>query len=117
MNGYRKMMLATDGKLDWCKCWSSEDGKVMLCDSANNIDGFIDGEWKSGMDLDLDAVARRVNRYYADYKGWDALHIATEAMHTVPCCDCPAFAFCEAMENPDGWDDTEDAKQYPDDEG
>lgn len=116
MNGYRKMMIYSQENLGWCKPYISEDGKNAITVNEGAVNGMmIDG---ADMDLDFDIAkfARAVNPDYDDYDGWDDLHIALDGdVHEQSCARCPWFDICEAMDNPDGWEDTPQAGQYPDD--
>lgn len=74
----------------------------------------------SGVDMDLDfdleRLARAVNPEYDSRSGEDALSIALDGdLHEQCCARCPWFGICEAMDNPDGWEDTPAATEYPDD--
>ena len=108
LNGYRKMMIEQGGNLGWCKPISYNDGGVIL---ALN-EGQIVGLQMDGADLDkidnatLETVARRVNPDYADYSGWSLQHIILDANgEELPCCRCPWFGVCDAMDDPDGWEE------------
>lgn len=101
MNEYRKMMINDGGNLGWCKPISYRDGEVVL---ALN-EGRIVGLQMDGVDIDgnspknLEAVARRVNPYYEDYSGWSLQHIILDADgEELPCCRCPWFGVCDAMD-------------------
>lgn len=116
MNGYRKMMMDNGGNLGWCKPYISEDGK----NAISLTDGKITGMMIDGVDMnspfDLAKFARAVNPSYDDYEGWDDLHIALDGnVCEESCADCPWFGICDAMNNPDDWEDTPDAEEYPDD--
>ena len=119
MNGYRKYMIADGGNLGWCKPYVSNDGKTFIINSENNVDMYrVDTDtWVQGGDLDLNAVGRGLNpEWFDEDRGWDALYMVLEAMEERGCCDCPYFKHCEAMDNPDGWEDNPLAEEYPDDE-
>ena len=116
MNGYRKMMMDNGGNLGWCKPYISEDGKSAISLTDGKISGMMLGGVKMDTDFDFAKFARAVNPDYDDYDGWDDLHIALDGgIREGACCDCPWFGICEAMDNPDGWDDSTDADAYPDD--
>ena len=46
--------------------------------------------------LFLNKLARKVNPYYDDYKGFSDEHIAMEKMHPVGCAHCPFLDECDA---------------------
>lgn len=127
MNGYRKMMLDKGGNLYWCAPYQSKDGSIKFSLCEGKINGLqIDGE-KVESDTDvlspeyysdalLEKVARKMNVYYEEYSGWDNTHIIMDAAESIrDCADCPYFNDCEAMENPDTWDEMPESKEYPDD--
>lgn len=114
MNGYRKMMMDNGENLCWCKPLSYQDGKVILAVNEGEIVGLrIDG---TDVKINADSVrrvAKMVNPDYDLYDGWDEMHIIQEAPHEeLGCCNCPWFGICDAMDNPDGWEN----EAYPDDD-
>lgn len=120
MNGYRKYMIDMGGNLGWCKPYWSKGGAVAIAVNEGEVVGaVIDGKDIPAKDLDsadtVRRIARLVNPYYDDYSGWDDMHIAVEVMREGNCCDCPWFGICDAMDNPDGWDETPAAAEYPED--
>lgn len=129
MNGYRKMMMAEGGNLGWCKPISFADGaiKLTLCEGVINgieVDGKAiesDVPYNPGYsartryysDSLIERLARRVNKDYDDYSGYTPEEILFFAGHEeMDCCDCPFFSVCDAMDNPDDWED----EDYPDDD-
>lgn len=136
MNGYRKMMQAEGGNLGWCKPYWSADNSVVLAEN----DGGLCGALINGADQDLtygftyfdrntgkyvktddnraeilNKIAKLVNEDYDFYSGWDDMHIALDVMREGDCCDCPWFSECDAMNNPDDWEDNTLSADYPDD--
>lgn len=96
--------------LGWCKPYVSDDesccvivnnGKIASCTINGEDVGYI------LPNTDVDAIAHRlavaVNPDYADYDGWDDLHIAIDAMTEVGCSECPFRDDCDAM-----WEDDEE---------
>lgn len=127
MNGYRKMMQDRGGNLGWCAPYQSEDGSVKFSVNEGKISGLmIDGVNIDG-DTDifdpnyytattLEKVARRVNKNYDDCIGWDVFDIIMDVTEPIPnCSDCPFFDTCDAMDNPDTWDEMSESKEYTDD--
>lgn len=114
MNGYRKKMIENGENLGWCKPLSFLDGKVILAVNEGEVVGLrIDGTDVKINAESVHRVAEMVNPCYDLYSGWDDMHIIAEAPHKeLGCCDCPWFGICDAMENPDDWED----ENYPDDE-
>lgn len=117
MNGYRKLMIDHGGNLGWCAPYVSEDGKNAICVNDGRVCGMIlNGVELDTNSIDLNRFARQVNPDYSDYDGWSDLHIALDGdISEASCAVCPWFKVCDAMDNPDGWDDTQDAGEYPDD--
>lgn len=96
----RQQMRENGGVIDGCECWATNDGTKFLLNTPNVVQSY-DAEtdtWFDGDDFDLAAFARAVNPNYAEYSGWDDLHIAVDVMERRNCRDCPAFEFCEAMD-------------------
>ena len=120
MNGYRKYMIAYGGNLGWCKPYVSKDGNTFIINSENNVDMYrVDTDtWVQGGDLDLNTVGRELNpEWFDEDRGYDALYMILEVMEERSCRDCPYFKYCEAMDNPDSWEDNPLSEDYPDDEG
>lgn len=127
MNGYRKYMIDNGGNIDWCAPYQSEDGSIKFSLCEGKINGLaIDGEEiesDTGVMSDdyysetlLEKVARRMNADYDEYNGWDNTHIIMDEAEPIhDCFDCPFFSFCEAMDNPDTWDEMPESKEYRDD--
>ena len=116
MNGYRRMMIDNGENLGWCIPYISSDGKHAIAVNEGKVCGMI----LDGVDLDtkfdVNRFARVVNQHYSNYDGWDDLHIALEGgVSAESCSNCPWFGICDAMDNPDGWEDSPDSKDYPDD--
>jgi len=127
MNGYRKYMIDNGGNLSWCAPYQSEDGKIKFSLCEGKINGLqIDGaeiESDTGVmaaeyysDYLLEKVARRMNAVYDEYSGYSNTHIIMDAAEPIHnCSDCPFFSFCEAMNNPDTWDEMPESAEYADD--
>ena len=96
----RQEMRENGGRDEQCACYSTADGKKFLIDMPGNVDVYdADSDvWDGGAAFDLTDFAKSVNPDYAEYYGWDNLHIAKEVMERRDCRDCPAFEFCEAMD-------------------
>lgn len=96
----RDQMKEDGGYLDWCGCYSTEDGKKYLINDPGGIsiyDADAD-EWKYGKEVDLEAFAKATNPNYDYYKGYDNLTIAIVDMYRRDCRDCPCFIWCDAMD-------------------
>lgn len=121
LNGYRKKMKAEGGNLGWCKPYISDDGKNAIAVNEGIIESMIlDGEeitFDKVRDPDvLERFARAVNSDFDEYEGWGMLHIILDGdLQECDCCDCPWFSVCDAMDNPDDWEEFGQADLYPDD--
>ena len=127
MNGYRKMMQDTGGDIGWCSPYQSEDGSIMF----SVLEGFICTLLIDGQEIDsdtglsfpehyseelLEKVARRMNEFYDCNTGWNNTELIIHAAEPIRnCADCPFFLECQAMDNPDIWDELPESKIYLDD--
>lgn len=87
----------------YCAAYVSEDGNTAIAVCGDElISARVDGRELTfnelGDPLVWKQIARRVNKYYDDYKGYGDLHIATEAMTRLKCEDCPWMKYCEDMD-------------------
>lgn len=97
---YREMMSGTEKTLGWCEAISLLGGKVIV---AKN-DGRIHSIQINGKDVicnqdTIKTAARLVNDCYDLYSGRSDTYILMDAEHEhLPCCECPWFGVCEAMD-------------------
>lgn len=119
MNGYRKYLIDhQDENMSWCRHYSNGDVSVVVCE------GKVDGVEIPGRTLpanidDRVPLAARLltGDTYEDYKGYSDEEIVLENLTTeTGCSACPYFEFCEACDNPDGWDEDPESVFYPDDD-
>lgn len=116
MTTYREMMIETEQTLSWCKPMQSENGRVIFAQNEGEICGMqIDGKEvripQSGISaFDLQRAAKAANEDYDQLKAdeWDDEEILGDVCHAKPCCRCPWFGSCEAMDDPDEWDEEEE---------
>lgn len=135
MNGYRKMMVSNGGNIGWCKPYITDDGKIAFVECEGVIiNAAIDGadlptttsiysypNRQHLTDESLVKLARSLHGGDYDlYEGYSNDELVTFAVYDGKirerdCADCPFFHDCEAMENPDTWDEMPESKLYPDD--
>lgn len=120
MTTYREMMIETEQNLSWCKHLQSENGRVIFAQNEGEICSMeIDGQeihigYKSGISAaDLQQAAKAANEDYDQLKAdeWDDEAILLDVCHEKPCYRCPWFDICEAMDDPDGWDEEEEEEE------
>ena len=97
---YREIMMQNDENLSWCKPLFFDSDKVIIAVNETGIVGIqIDGVDTDITPAEINAVARRVNEEYDEYKGWDDKHIILDADYReLPCRLCPWFGICDAMD-------------------
>ena len=89
--------------LGFCKPFATRDETMWLIQFEGEAETLITPEATFQKHLGqitdetLEAFARRVNPYYNDYDGYDALHIARDCMVERGCCACPMRTMCEPM--------------------
>lgn len=97
---YREQITERHDNLGWCKPLSFLDGKVVVVIANGNVTGIqIDGKDISCEPANIKDVAKMVNVDYGFYRGWSDSHIIEDAdPKEMPCCECPWFAVCDAMD-------------------
>lgn len=132
MNGYRKYMIAEGGNLGWCKPYITDDGKIAFVECEGRVqDARIDGvdletthNVLRPQELTAESFAKLAHALHGkDYEMYDgytddervSLAVNDGKIRECDCCDCPYFHDCEAMNNPDTWDEMPESAEYPDD--
>ena len=120
MNGYRKMMIDKRESLGWCEARADDTGRVIAIHDEGALGGLsVDGIDAGYLPIAPDTLRQAAQIVAGDYYGLgdrtDTQWIMEETTHTMPCCDCPFFGVCDAMENPDDWDEDPLSDEYPDD--
>lgn len=115
MNGYRKMMMDCSENLGWCAPYIGK--RVSIAIHEGEVAGLmIDGTEVEQTHENINKAAKIANPDYSEYAGWDDVHILLDGeVKESPCHMCPWFGVCDAMDNPDDWEDTADSLEYPDD--
>ena len=98
---FRDHMIECRDNLSWCKPISFLDGKVIAAVNEGDICGLrIDGKDVDATPETIKMVAKLVNEDYDLYSGRSDAFIMLDADHEhLPCCDCPWFDVCDAMDN------------------
>ena len=111
MNGYRKMMVDQGGNLGWCKPYIGKRVSIAL-NEGKIVSLMVDGAEIDVTEENVKNAAKIANQFYDDYSGWDDSHIIVDGdTKEATCSQCPWFSVCDAMDNPDDWEDP----GYPDD--
>lgn len=110
INERRKKMFNSNENLGWCKCLNVGREKRVQVVVANDeiISLAIDGKYVlqevlygagTYTETTLEKVAKIVNTYFEDYKGYTATEIILDAEHKEePCCNCPWFYVCAVLD-------------------
>lgn len=98
---YRDMMIEERGNLGWCKPLSFLGGRVVVALNEGQVECVsIDGKDLPECPETTRAVAKLVNPEYDDYINRSDTDIILDAAHKeLPCCKCPWFYDCDAMED------------------
>lgn len=103
---YRDMMIENQENLGWCKPLSFLEGRVVVALNEGKIDCIsVDGKTlpsypKDALANSIRAAAKLANPEYDEYSGWSDTHILIDADHEeLPCCKCPWFDVCDAMDD------------------
>lgn len=98
----RDIMKRDGGNMDWCKPRTSQDGRITIVQHEGTIAGLvIDGAEVAVNPSTLHSLAQEIfGEDYSLFGGWTDQELIT--LHgdfaDQPCCECPYFAFCEAMD-------------------
>lgn len=110
INERRKNMLDSNENLGWCKCLNvgREQRVQVVVNDGTIISLAIDGKYVlqevlygagTYTETTLEKVAKMVNPYFEDYKGYTATEIILDAEHKEePCCNCPWFYVCAVLD-------------------
>ena len=106
----RDYMRGHDENMTWCKPYITEDESVAFTLCEGNISAFrMDGsEKRSNITAgDLNVLARRLEPDYDFYEGYTDKEIIfnASAARERPCCECPWFEDCAAMDDPVDFDE------------
>ena len=96
-------MIENQENLGWCKPLSFLGGRVVVALNEGCAECvLVDGEQLSECPETTRLVAKLVNPDYDDYSDMDDIHIMLDAAHKeLPCCKCPWFYDCDAMDDED----------------
>lgn len=97
---YREYMTEKMENIGWCKPLSFLNGKVIVAMTGGNVSSIqIDGKDVECSPENIKAVAKMVNKGYDLYHGWsDSVIIGDATEGEMPCCKCPWFNICGAMD-------------------
>ena len=88
-----------DQGFEFCKAYVNGDCAILQYAMETFRAKVDDLEfYGAGCEDAIAQIARLVNPYYADYKGWHNEHIALEAMKRVSCYNCPWKHECYIMD-------------------
>ena len=97
---YEYMTEHQDMGFDFCQVFMSEDGNHAWTEYGTEIirvkSGDHDYEYHDVYN-GITEIAKAVNPYYEDYKGWDDRHIAMEVVKRRSCYNCPWKHECDVM--------------------
>ncbi len=98
---YREMMIGTEETIEWCEALSFLAGKVIV---AMTNGGAVESIQIDGKDVicsqdNITRAAKLANECYDLYSGRSDAFILLDADHEkLPCCECPWFDVCTAMD-------------------
>lgn len=102
---FRDHMIESAENLGWCAplTITAHGKEITIAVNEGKIVGCrIDGADCDNMDWEQ--IARIVNDEHENYRGWKADEIALDAYwEYLPCCECPWFDICEAMDDDEDW--------------
>lgn len=100
MKTCRDTMRESNENLEWCRPESYLNGRVILAINEGRVDGInIDGQDLDTTPDNIRKVAQMVNDEYDLYEGQPDTQIIQDAEHKeLPCCLCPWFEVCQAMD-------------------
>lgn len=98
---YRDMMIENQENLGWCKPLSFLGGRVVIAlNESQVVCASVDGKTLPECPETTRTVAKLVNPEYSDYINCSDTDIILDAAHKeLPCCKCPWFNVCDAMDD------------------
>lgn len=97
------MMIENRENLGWCKPLSFLGGRVVVVLNERQVTcASVDGKTLPECPETTRTVAKLVNPEYDDYISCSDTEVLLDAAHKeLPCCKCPWFYDCDAMDDED----------------
>lgn len=100
---YRDHMTETRESLTWCQALSNESGTIQCVSLEGRLESFqVDGKYMPTTKDLINQIARRLTgSNYEMFQGWTDEELIRQELQERPCCECPWFNECEAMDQED----------------